>query len=71
MKRVTSTVDTNAICVKVRTTRLIKAGGVLLEVEDVAAEDRLAENVRVVVVGEARVNRSESRTPVLLLDVPD
>jgi len=71
MKRVTSRVDITAIGVKVRTTRITKAGGVLLEVEDAAAADKLAESVRAVVGVEARVSRPERRTPVLLLDVPD
>lgn len=56
MKRVARRVELDAIDVKVRKTRRTKAGGILLEVEDVAGADRLAESVKAAVGGEAWVN---------------
>jgi len=55
----------------IRTTRTTRSGGILLEVDDAAGADTLADSVKAVVGVDTRVNRPERRTLVLLLDVPE
>ena len=71
MRKVSSTIDLATLGITVRTTRMTRAGGVLLEVEGEDKAALLAERVRVLIGDGARVRQPETLTPVLLLDVPE
>ena len=72
MKRVSRSINLPTLGVKVLTTRRTRAGGILLEIE--GGEEKaatLAREVRALIGDGARVRQPESRTTVLLLDVPE
>ncbi|XP_060851691.1 uncharacterized protein LOC132930053 [Rhopalosiphum padi] len=71
MKKVSGSINLQSLGVKVLTTRKTRAGGILLEVEGNEKATLLAGKIRDVVGDAARVRLPETRTPVLLLGVPE
>lgn len=71
MKKVSGSINLQSLGVKVLTTRKTRAGGILLEVEGNEKATLLAGKIREVVGDAARVRLPETRTPILLLGVPE
>lgn len=71
MKKVSASINLLSLDIKVLTTRRTRAGSILLEVEGAEKANLLAEKIRAVTGDAARTRLPESRTPVLLLGIPD
>lgn len=71
MKKVARSVDLVAMDVKIINTRRTRAGGILLEVAGEEKAVALVNRLSAVVGTSVRVKRTERRTPILLLDIPD
>jgi len=71
MRKVSMCINLSSLDIRVLTTRRTKAGGILLEVEGSEKANLLAEKIRAVTGDAARTRLPESRTPVLLLGIPD
>lgn len=71
MKKVSASINLSSLDIKVLMTRRTGAGGILLEVEGAEKANLLAEKIRAVTGDAARTRLPESRTPVLLLGIPN
>jgi len=71
MRKVSRSINLLSLDIRVLTTRRTRAGGILLAVESAEKANLLAEKIRAVTGDAARTRLPESRTPVLLLGIPD
>lgn len=71
IKRVLHSIKLTEMGIHVKTTRMTRAGGILLEVEDISHATLLTEKLRSIIGEDARVRLLKSLTPILILNIPE